>query len=82
MWGLQLTVGLGLVALGIWARRRDRGTPESSLWWVPIFLGLTSLSVSAVQRLLPAREAQALLGAFIAIGLLLLYMSVRVWRQR
>jgi len=83
VWGLQLVVGSGLVGLGIWARGKSEGAPEASLWWIPVFLGIVSLGISAVQRLRPDLEREALLGAFVAIGLLLVYMGVRTrWRRR
>jgi hypothetical protein len=82
MWWLQIAVGLGLVALGIWARGRGRVDAGSSLWGIPILLGLVSLSVSAVQRVLPEWEDAALLGAFVAIGVLVVYLGARTWQGR
>ena len=82
MWGLQVAVGLGLVGLGIWARGTGRHDAEASLWWIPVMLGLASLSVSVVQRLRREWEGEVLVAAFVAIGLLLVFMGARSWKRR
>jgi hypothetical protein len=77
MWGFQVGVGLGLVALGLWARARGRGDGEPSHWWIPVLLGFASLCVSTTQWLRPDWGDETLLGAFLAIGALLVYMIAR-----